>query len=239
MGMDICQEKSRDSPSEGRRSVYRAITWSDRTNGPYRQSRRQGERIIVEELPHTARRPAINPLLRYRERSEEETDALVSGHGDQLQRGSTGAPRACGATRTPSRTCPWMPMGDGPASHDSVIQAVVQTLSHIVGDRKRSRPNLSRANEHQPSMTEAPSRKSAPEPAPLQVALDQWLRLARGLDAREVTREPVVLDARLRPGTGGSAPPDLEERRQQAEPDIRPKPPTTQRAQGSRHRCQR
>ena len=107
MGMDICQEKSRDSPSEGRRSVYRAITWSDRTNGPYRQSRRQGERIIVEELPHTARRPAINPLLRYRERSEEETDALVSGHGDQLQRGSTGAPRACGATRTPSRTCPW------------------------------------------------------------------------------------------------------------------------------------
>ena len=65
MGMDICQEKSRDSPSEGRRSVYRAITWSDRTNGPYRQSRRQGERIIVEELPHTARRPVINPLLRY------------------------------------------------------------------------------------------------------------------------------------------------------------------------------
>lgn len=102
------------------------------------------------------------------------------------------------------------PMGDGPAIHDSVMQAVVQTLSHIVGDRKRSRPNLSRANEHQPSMTEAPSRKSAPEPEPLQVALDQWLRLARGLDAREATREPVELDARLRPGTGGSAPPDLE-----------------------------
>lgn len=118
-----------------------------------------------------------------------------------------------------------MPMGDGPAIHDSVMQAVVQTLSHIVGDRKRSRPNLSRANEHQPPMTEAPSRKSAPEPAPPQVALDQWLRLARGLDAREVTREPVELDARLWPGTGGSAPPDLEERRQQAEQDIRPKPP--------------
>ena len=107
MGMDICQEKSRDSPSEGRRSVYRAITWPDRTNCPDRQSSRQGERIIVEELPHTARRPAINPLLRYRERSEEKTDALVGGHGDQLQRGSTVAPRACGATRTPSRTRPW------------------------------------------------------------------------------------------------------------------------------------
>lgn len=125
------------------------------------------------------------------------------------------------------------PMGDGPAIHDNVMQAVVQTLSHIVGDRKRSRPNLLRANEHQPSMTEAPSRKSAPEPEPLQVALDQWLRLARGLDAREATREPVELDARLRPGTGGSAPPDLEERGQQAESDIRPKPPTAHRSRGA------
>lgn len=151
-------------------AVYRAIAWPDRTNGPDRQSGCQEERIIVEEPPHTAHRPTINPLLRYRERSEEEVDALVGGHGDQLLRGSTVAPRACGANQN---TISNMPMGDGPAVPDSVMQAVVQTLSHIVGDRKRSRPNLSRANEHQPSMTEASSRKSDPEPAPLQVALDQ------------------------------------------------------------------
>lgn len=88
-------------------AVYRAIAWPDRTNGPDRQSGCQEERIIVEEPPHTAHRPTINPLLRYRERSEEEVDALVGGHGDQLLRGSTVAPRACGATRTPSRTCQW------------------------------------------------------------------------------------------------------------------------------------
>lgn len=167
--MDICQEKSRDSPPEGRRSVYRAIAWPDRTNGPDRQSGRQRERIIVEEPPY-------GPPAHHQSSSEI---SRTFGRGSRRSRRWSRRPASTRQYGRPvhmrrhHNTISNMPMGDGPAVPDSVMQAVVQALSHIVGDRKRSRPNLSRANEHQPSMTEASSRKSAPEPAPLQVALDQ------------------------------------------------------------------
>lgn len=150
-------------------AVYRAIAWPDRTNGPDRQSGCQEERIIVEEPPY-------GPPAHHQSSSEI---SRTFGRGSRRSRRWSRRPASTRQYGRPARmrrhhnTISNMPMGDGPAVPDSVMQAVVQTLSHIVGDRKRSRPNLSRANEHQPSMNEASSRKSAPEPAPLQVALDQ------------------------------------------------------------------
>lgn len=75
------------------------------------------------------------------------------------------------------------------------------------------------AVHHRPLLEEV-----APEGVPLHVALDPPLGLAEVLDAHELLRQAVELDARLQPRPGSRLPLDLAERVEQAPLHPRPRP---------------